>query len=59
MAEYNTVFEQYNTWLGPFCCLYATKIAADWTSLIGALIMAYSLQRADCNVHSFSAGFSI
>jgi hypothetical protein len=59
MAEYNTVFEQHNTWFGPFCCLNATKVAAYWTSRIGALIIAYSLQQAECNVHAFSSGFSI
>jgi hypothetical protein len=41
MAEYNTVFEQHNTWFGPFCCLYATKVAAYWTPPIGALIIGY------------------
>jgi hypothetical protein len=59
MAEYNTVFEQHNTWFGLFCCLCATKIAVYWTPPIGALIIAYSLLRADCDVHSFSSGFSI
>jgi phage-related protein len=41
MAEYNTVFEQHNTWLEPFCCLHATKVAAYWTPPIGALIIGY------------------
>ena len=59
MAEYNTVFEQHNTWFGPVCCLRATKVGAYWTPPSGALIMGYSLLRADRNVHSFSAGLSI
>src|SRR6202041_1584700 len=43
MAEYNTVFEQHNTWSGPVCCLRATKVGAYWTPPSGALIMGYSL----------------